>query len=101
MLNRKRSSRYVMSSLAAGRTNYRLPNLHVAITKIEMGPSASPRPLCRVLAHRVSSSQRIKSVAIGGIADMPRCPVADLGDVNDHPKRTSDCSSGPRQHGRV
>ena len=36
-----------------------------------------------VLAHRVSSPQRINSGAIGGIADMPRSLVAHPGDAND------------------
>jgi hypothetical protein len=35
------------------------------------------------MAHRVSSSQRINSGAIGGIADMARIHVAHPGDAND------------------
>src|SRR4051794_12800527 len=34
------------------------------------------------VAHRVNSPRRINSVAIGGIADMPRSPVAPPGDAN-------------------
>jgi hypothetical protein len=35
------------------------------------------------VAHRVSSSQRFNSGAIGGIADILRSPVSHPGDVND------------------